>query len=71
MLHNQEIKDTLLNIIAEMTAEKDKLGQHGMKVGISAGAAVWAAARIAEENPEKCVVTLLPDSADRYGSLGL
>ena len=24
MSHNQEIKDTLLNIIAEMTAEKEK-----------------------------------------------
>jgi cysteine synthase len=32
---------------------------------------VWAASRIARENPETCVVTLLPDSADRYGSLGL
>ena len=48
-----------------------KLSEFGVPVGISAGAAVWAASRIARENPEKCVVTLLPDSADRYGSLGL
>ena len=48
-----------------------KLSEFGVPVGISAGAAVWAASRIARENPETCVVTLLPDSADRYGSLGL
>jgi cysteine synthase len=47
------------------------LAEIGVKVGISAGAAVWAAIQIAQENPEKRVVTILPDSADRYGSLGL
>ncbi len=48
-----------------------KLGQLGIPVGISAGAAVWAAAKIAAENLEKQVVVILPDSADRYGSIGL
>ena len=52
-------------------ATAKKLAQLGIPVGISAGAAVWAAMQIAQENPEKQVVTLLPDSADRYGSLGL
>ena len=52
-------------------ATAKKLSEVGVPAGISAGAAVWAASRIARENPEKCVVTLLPDSADRYGSLGL
>ena len=52
-------------------ATAKKLSEFGVPVGISAGAAVWAASRIARENPEACVVTLLPDSADRYGSLGL
>jgi cysteine synthase A len=52
-------------------ATAKEMGKFGVPVGISAGAAVWAASRIARENPETCVVTLLPDSADRYGSLGL
>lgn len=52
-------------------ATAKKLLEFGIPVGISAGAAVWAAIQIAEENPGKCVVTVLPDSADRYGSLGL
>ncbi len=43
----------------------------GIRAGISSGAALYAAQRIALENPEKTVVTLLPDSADRYGSCGL
>ncbi len=48
-----------------------KLGSRGVHAGISAGAAVWAAQQLAAENPGKTVVTLLPDSADRYASLGL
>ena len=67
------------NVIDEIVTVRDedafatakKLSEFGVPVGISAGAAVWAASRIAQENPETCVVTLLPDSADRYGSLGL
>lgn len=47
------------------------LGQVGVPVGISSGAAYWAAKKIATENPDKIVVMILPDSADRYGSLGL
>ena len=47
------------------------LGQVGVPVGISSGAAYWAAEKIAAENPDKIVVMILPDSADRYGSLGL
>lgn len=47
------------------------LSQKGMPVGLSSGAAAWAAAKIADENPGKRVVTVFPDSADRYGSIGL
>lgn len=68
----RELIDEIVTVTDEDAfATAKKLGEQGIKTGISAGAVVWAAARIAEENPEKCVVTLLPDSADRYGSLGL
>lgn len=43
----------------------------GILVGISSGAAYHAASMLAQQCPNKTVVTLLPDSADRYRSLGL
>ena len=56
---------TVTNEDAYATA-KQLSQKHGLLCGISAGANVWAAARIAQENPTKTVVTLLPDSGMRY-----
>ena len=55
---------------AAMAATRN-LNQQGIPCGISAGAAYWAARNIAAEHPNQQVVTLLPDSADRYRSIGL
>ncbi len=43
----------------------------GILVGISAGAALHGALQVAEENPGKTIVVLLPDTGDRYLSTDL
>ncbi len=45
--------------------------KEGILSGISSGAALFAASRIAAENPDKTVVVLLPDSGERYLSTGI
>jgi cysteine synthase A len=47
--------------------------REGILVGISAGAALWAAIQLAkkEENEGKNIVVILPDSGDRYLSTPL
>lgn len=63
---------TVDNAVPFATAKK--LGTaDGVLVGISSGAALWAATQVAqrEENRGKTVVVILPDSADRYYSTPL
>ena len=69
---------SLIDEVLTVTDEDALSGAHelaeaGNPVGISSGAAFHAARILAErpENRGKTIVTVLPDAADRYGSLGL
>ena len=55
-------------------ATAKELGKaEGVLVGISSGAALWAATRLAEreENAGKTIAVVLPDGGDRYFSTPL
>lgn len=72
------IPETLeVSVIDEVITVKDEdafnlgktvSGAEGFLVGISSGAALWAATEVAkrEESKEKNIVVILPDSGDRY-----
>jgi cysteine synthase len=47
--------------------------EEGILAGMSAGAAVWAAVQLArrDENKGKLIVVIIPDSGERYLSIGL
>ena len=40
--------------------------KEGLLIGISSGASLYAAIKLADENPDKTVVVLLPDTGERY-----
>lgn len=72
---NTEVYDEILTVPNEDAfAYGRRVGQQeGVLVGISSGAAVWAAVELAKrpENKGKNIVVLLPDTGDRYLSTPL
>ena len=72
---NTEVYDEIIPVENEVSFEfgKEIAKEEGILVGISAGAALYAAVQVAKR-PEfegKTVVVLLPDSGDRYYSTDL
>lgn len=67
---NTEIYDEIITVENEDAfATAKKLGHtEGILVGISSGAALWAAIELAKrpENKDKNIVVLLPDTGERY-----
>lgn len=70
-----EIYDEIITVENESAFEtgRDIARTEGFLVGISSGAAVWAAKELAKrpENKGKTIVVLLPDTGDRYFSTPL
>ena len=74
-LLNTDIYDEILTVEGEaaFAVGKEIARKEGILVGISSGAAMWAAIELARrpENQGKMIVALLPDSGDRYYSTPL
>ena len=72
---NTEIYDEIIPVDNDdaFALGKEIAKKEGVLVGISSGAAVWAAIELAKrpENAGKNIVVLLPDSGDRYYSTAL
>ena len=67
---NRDVIDEIVPVEDEDAIETARLcaRREGLNAGISAGAAVWAAVQVGSrpEMSGKRIVTILPDSADRY-----
>ncbi len=67
---NTEIYDEIITVTSQQAYTTGRLiaQKEGVLVGISSGAALYAAAQLAKrpENAGKTIVALLPDSGDRY-----
>lgn len=67
---NQKIYDEVVTVENEdaYAAGREMAQKEGILVGISSGAALWAATEVAKrpENAGKHIVVLLPDTGDRY-----
>ncbi len=72
---NTKIYDEIITVSNEDAFETGRLigRKEGVLVGISSGAATWAALQLAKrpENKGKTIVVLLPDTGDRYLSTDL
>ncbi len=70
---NREIIDEIITVSDEEAINMSRFiaKNEGLLIGISAGANLVAAKRLSEKEPGKRVVTILPDTGERYLSSGL
>ncbi|MBQ2643948.1 cysteine synthase A [bacterium] len=65
---NRSVVDEIITVSNEDAIETARAAakKEGMLVGISSGASLYTAIKLADENPDKMIVTLLPDTGERY-----
>ena len=65
---DRNVVDKIVMVTNEDSVETARMAakQEGMFIGISSGASLYAAIKLANENPDKTVVALLPDTGERY-----
>lgn len=72
---NTGIYDEIVRVKSEdaFWAAREIAGTEGLLIGISSGAAIWAASQVAHrhENEDKTIVVILPDTGERYLSTAL
>ena len=70
---NRSVIDEILTISNDdaIAAARELSLKNGLMVGISSGANAFIARQIAEQNPDKIIVTMLNDTAERYLSTDL
>ena len=72
---NTEIYDGVITVTnqAAFDTARDAAAKEGLLVGISSGAAIWAALELAKkpENKDKLIVVVLPSNGERYLSTPL
>lgn len=70
---NKEVIDEIRTVSNEdaINTARELAIKNGLMVGISSGANVFVASAIAQQNPNKIIVTMLNDTAERYLSTDL
>ena len=69
---NKKVIDEIIQVNDDdaFTTSRKLATLEGLFVGISAGAAAWAALKVAKKlGKDKLVVTILPDTGERYFSM--
>ena len=68
---DKELMDEVYTVSSEeaIEATKDFVRTTGIGVGISSGAAIAGAKKVAAKYPDKKIVTILPDGVDKYLSM--
>lgn len=68
---NETLMDEVMTISDEeaFSETKNFIRSTGISIGISAGAAIAAAKKVAETHPDKTIVTVAPDGVEKYLSM--